>query len=811
MSGTTSPRVVVIGSGVVGAAVADELTERGWTDVTVLDRGALSLPGGSSSHAPGLVFQASPSRTMARFAKYTVEKMSSLELDGPDPDQRRCFNPVGGLEVATEPARVDELWRRHGFLSSVGVESAVVGPDECAALHPLVPADRVLAGLHIPTDGLAKAPRAVEAQARRAIARGARFLGEQRVVEILRDKGRVTGVRTENAGGGDTFPADVVVQCTGFWGPLTGALVDLPTPLLPMAHQYARTAPVPGLRDRGSREAVAPILRHQDRDLYFREHGERLGIGSYAHRPIPVDPANLPTHTEMPSSFDFTPEDWAPAYADAQALLPALQGVAIEHGFNGVFSFTADGMPLLGEHPDLQGYWVAEAVWVTHSCGVARALAEWLVDGHPSLDVHACDLNRFTEAQRSPAYVEQRASRNFAEVYDILHPLDPPAGPRPMRTSPFHLRQQELGAVFTEIGGWERPLWFESNADLPEVGRIPTREGWAARHWSPVAGAEALATRDRVGLYDMTPLTRVEVSGPGACAFLDGLTSNKVDVAVGRVVYTLMLTGTGGVLSDLTVTRLGDELFQVGANGEVDVDRLRRLAPAGVSVRDVTSGTCGVGLWGPRALDVLSSVSADDLSFGYFRAKKIHIGAVPVLALRVSYVGELGWELYTSADQGLALWDALWAAGAGHGMVAAGRHAFTSLRLEKGYRASGVDMTSEDLPAEAGLAFAVKPGEYPGAAAVSADPRRRLVPVLMDDPNDVVMGAEPVYSGDTAVGSVTSAAYGPTIDATIAYAWLPADLAAPGTPVAVEYFGARLPGVVAAEPLFDPEGKRLRP
>ncbi|MEU7816622.1 FAD-dependent oxidoreductase [Pseudonocardia sp. NPDC049154] len=811
MSGTTSPRVVVIGSGVVGAAVADELTERGWTDVTVLDRGALSLPGGSSSHAPGLVFQASPSRTMARFAKYTVEKMSSLELDGPDPDQRRCFNPVGGLEVATEPARVDELWRRHGFLSSVGVESAVVGPDECAALHPLVPADRVLAGLHIPTDGLAKAPRAVEAQARRAIARGARFLGEQRVVEILRDKGRVTGVRTETAGGGDTFPADVVVQCTGFWGPLTGALVDLPTPLLPMAHQYARTAPVPGLRDRGSREAVAPILRHQDRDLYFREHGERLGIGSYAHRPIPVDPANLPTHTEMPSSFDFTPEDWAPAYADAQALLPALQGVAIEHGFNGVFSFTADGMPLLGEHPDLQGYWVAEAVWVTHSCGVARALAEWLVDGHPSLDVHACDLNRFTEAQRSPAYVEQRASRNFAEVYDILHPLDPPAGPRPMRTSPFHLRQQELGAVFTEIGGWERPLWFESNADLPEVGRIPTREGWAARHWSPVAGAEALATRDRVGLYDMTPLTRVEVSGPGACAFLDGLTSNKVDVAVGRVVYTLMLTGTGGVLSDLTVTRLGDELFQVGANGEVDVDRLRRLAPAGVSVRDVTSGTCGVGLWGPRALDVLSSVSADDLSFGYFRAKKIHIGAVPVLALRVSYVGELGWELYTSADQGLALWDALWAAGAGHGMVAAGRHAFTSLRLEKGYRASGVDMTSEDLPAEAGLAFAVKPGEYPGAAAVSADPRRRLVPVLMDDPNDVVMGAEPVYSGDTAVGYVTSAAYGPTIDATIAYAWLPADLAAPGTPVAVEYFGARLPGVVAAEPLFDPEGKRLRP
>lgn len=797
MTSPRSPRVVVIGSGVVGAAVADELTERGWTDVTVLDRGALALPGGSSSHAPGLVFQANPNRTMGRFARYTVEKLSGLDVDG-----LWCFNQVGGLEVATLPERVDELHRRQGYLASIGVPAQVVGPQECARLHPLVEQDSVLAGLHIPTDGLAKAPRAVEAQARRATARGARFLGDQRVVEVVQAGGRVTAVRTET----DTFPADFVVQCTGFWGPLTGALVGLPTPLLPMAHQFARTAPVPGLVDLGTREAAAPILRHQDKDLYFREFGARLGIGSYAHRPIPVDAANLPTHTDMPSSLDFTPEDWAPAYADARALLPALDGVEIEHGFNGVFSFTADGMPLLGEHPTLSGYWVAEAVWVTHSCGVARALAEWMVDGHPSLDVHACDLNRFTEAQRSPAYVEQRASRNFEEVYDILHPLDPPAGPRPMRTSPFHPRHAELGAVFSEIGGWERPLWFASNAAAP----APERDAWAARHWSPIAVGEALATRESVALYDMTPLTRVEVSGPGACAFLDGLTSNTVDVAVGRVVYTLMLTAAGGVLSDLTVTRLGPELFQVGANGEVDVDRLRRLAPAGVSVRDVTAGTCGLGLWGPRALDVLSAVSTDDLSFGYFRARTIHVGAIPVLALRVSYVGELGWELYTSADQGLALWDALWAAGAEHGMVAAGRHAFTSLRLEKGYRASGADMTSEDTAVEAGLAFAVKAGEYPGAAPTLADPRRRLVPLQLD-PTHAVLGNEPVFAGESCVGYVTSAAYAPSIGAFLAYAWVPTALAESGTALTVQYVGEHLPAVVVSEPVFDPEGKRLRP
>jgi glycine cleavage system aminomethyltransferase T/glycine/D-amino acid oxidase-like deaminating enzyme len=797
------PRVVVIGSGVVGAAVADELTERGWTDVTVLDRGALFLPGGSSSHAPGLVFQANPSRTMARFASYTVEKLSGLDVDG-----RWCFNPVGGLEVATTPERIDELHRRHGFLTSVGVESTVLGASDAAALHPLLGEEKVLGGLHIPSDGLAKAPRAVEAQARRAISRGARFLGEQRVVEVLRSHGRVTGVRTET----DEFPADVVVQCSGFWGPLTGALVGLPTPLLPMAHQYATTTPLRDLAGRNDpvREASAPILRHQDRDLYFREHGDRIGIGSYAHRPMPVDPANLPTHTSMPSSLDFTPEDFAPSWDDARALLPALNGTEIADGFNGVFSFTADGMPLLGEHPDLRGYWVAEAVWVTHSCGVARAMAQWLVDGHPEFDVHGCDLNRFTEAQRSPAYVAERSARNFVEVYDILHPLDPPASPRPLRVSPFHARQVELGAVFGEAAGWERPLWFEANAALPEVGRIPGRGEWASRWWSPIAGAEALATRERVALYDMTPLTRVEVSGPGACAFLQGLTSGDVDKSVGAVVYTLMLTEAGGVLSDLTVTRLAEDRFQVGANGEVDVDRLRRHAPADVHVVDVTAGTCCLGLWGPRARDVLAALTESDLRFGYFRSRRITVGAVPVTALRVSYVGELGWELYTTADLGLALWDALWTAGQEHGIIAAGRSALTSLRLEKGYRASGLDMSSEDTPAEVGIEFAVKPGTYVGSSSIGAPPRRRLVPVLLDDPQHVVMGAEPVYSGDTPVGYVTSAAYGYSIDASIAYAWLPPALAEPGTAVQIEYFGERLPGVTAAEPLFDPEGKRLR-
>lgn len=790
-----TPRVVVIGAGVVGAAVADELTSRGWTDVTVLDRGHLPLPGGSSSHAPGLVFQTNPSRTMAAFAGHTVEKMGELGV----------FTAVGGLEVATTPERLLELRRRHGLAQSWGIPSRLVDADECAALHPLLPASRVLGGFHTPTDGLAAAPRAVEAQLARAADRGARVLGGHRVTGIRTVHGRVTGVRTETASGaggrahGDV-PADVVVSATGFWGPQTGALVDLTVPLLPMAHQYVTTTPLPELAG-ATAEASAPILRHQDRDLYFREHTDRVGIGSYAHRPMPVREF---ADGGMPSVLPFTEEDFAPSWDDARALLPAL--TAVESGFNGIFSFTADGMPLLGEHPGVRGFWVAEAVWVTHSCGVARALARWLVDGEPGVDVHECDLNRFEEVQLAPSYVETRSAQNFVEVYDILHPLDPPRQPRPLRVSPFHPRQVELGAVSLEGAGWERPHWFEANAGLPEVGRIPGRGEWASRFWSPIAGAEALVTRDRVAMYDMTPLKRLEVSGPGALDLLDGLTTNDLRKPPGAVTYTLLLDGDGGVRSDLTVARLAQERFQVGANGNLDLDVLRRHAGPDVHIADITGATCCVGLWGPRARDVLASVTRDDVShagFGYFRARRIHVGDVPVTAMRLSYVGELGWELYCGAELGLRLWDVLWEAGRRHGVIAAGRSAFSSLRLEKGYRSAGTDMTTEHDPYESGLAFAVKP-------RAQVRPARRLVPLLLDDPAHVVMGKEPVFHAGECAGYVTSAAYGYTVDASIAYAWLPAAAAEPGTPVQVEYFGERLPAVVAEEPLWDPEMKRIR-
>lgn len=798
---TLRPRIVVVGAGIVGCALADELAARGWAaQLTVLDQGPLFATGGSSSHAPGLVFQTNPSKTMTGFAAYTVAKYVELG----------CFDSLGGLEVATTPERAEDLKRKAGYAASWGIPARLLDPDECVALHPLLDKDRVLAGYHTPTDGLANAVRACEVQAQRAIAAGARFLPHHTVVGIESSGGRVTGVVTDQG----TFPADIVVSCAGFWGPKVTRMAGLELPLLPMAHQYVRTTPLVG----GLTDSRMPILRHQDRDLYFRTHEDRIGIGSYAHRPMPVDLADVrePGGPTMPSMLAFTEEDFEPSWRDATELLPSLSAAKVDEGFNGIFSFTADGFPLMGESPNLAGFWVAEAVWVTHSAGVAAAVAEWIVEGQPSVDVHECDINRFEDVQLSPPYVRRRSSQNFVEVYDVIHPLQPAENSRPLRVSPFYERQRELGAVFLEAGGWERPHWFEANADLPAVDQIPGRGAWASRYWSPIAGAEALATRERVAMYDMTPLKRLEISGPGALAFLQRTTTNQLDKPVGAVTYTLLLDERGGVRSDLTVARLGAERFQVGANGPLDLDWFTRRLPSDVQIRDITSGTCCVGVWGPLARDLVQPLTTTDFShkgFGYFKARQAYIGEIPVTALRVSYVGELGWELYTTADAGLRLWDTLWEAGQAHGIVAAGRSAFNSLRLEKGYRSWGLDMTPEHNPYEAGLGFAVRldKGDFVGRDAIvdAQDPARRLTCLVLDDPEAVVMGKEPVYVDGAPVGYVTSAAYSYCVGASIAYAWLPST-ATPGTQVHVEYFGTRLPARVAEEPLFDPSMARIR-
>lgn len=853
------PSVVIIGGGIVGASLADEITARGWTNVTVLDGGPLPVTGGSTSHAPGVVFQTNGTKVMSDFAQYTVQKFKNLSYRG-----QPCYLPVGGLEIATTAERVAELERRFGYARSWGISGArLMDPAETVKTWDLLEPSVIHGGLFVPDDGIAKAVRAVAAQLDRATERGATVLERHEVLDILTSGGKVVGVRTDH---GDVS-ADIVVCCAGIWGPKVAAMVGQILPLTPLAHQFAWTGPLSPLLA-CTTEVGRPVLRHQDADLYYRENHTGLGIGSYRHRPMPLQATDLQSWGDaeaaggQPSILPFTPEDFEFPLAETARILPVLGDLELEDAFNGVFSFTTDNLPLLGPHESLDGFWFAEAVWVTHSAGVARAMAEWIIDGHSgTFDLHACDINRFERHQLSPTYIQNKDCQNFVEVYDILHPLQPMEHSRPLRTSPFYQREIELGGVFLEANGWERPHWYAANDHLAGSGRnsgwhIPEPGDWAARFWSPTVAAEAAVTRTDVALFDMTALKRIEVSGVGATEFLQSLVTGKMAKSIGSVTYCLMLDVDGGIRSDVTVARLGPEQYQVGANGAIDLDWMRRHLPGGsaVQVRDTTAGTCCIGIWGPKARAVVQPLTDADFSnagFKYFRAQQCFLGTVEVTALRLSYVGELGWELYTTADQGLALWDLLMSAGADHGIIAAGRGAFNSLRIEKGYRSFGADMTNEHTSTQAGLDFAVKlDQEFLGKQALieRADDGRRLCLLTLDG-NDIVLGSEPVYAvpsaghrapiendgapddgnSDTpgaevdefgrvddldeceeAVGYVTSAAYGYTLGAPLAYAWLPAGLTAPGTVLEIGYFGERYRAVVTAEPAFDPEMRRIR-
>ena len=809
-------QVVIIGAGIVGCSAAYHLTQRGLTDVVVLEQGPLFATGGSTSHAPGLMFQLNASKMVTALATYSRQLYKQMGVDG-EPG----FYESGSVEVATTPERWEELKRKAGYAQSWGIEARLISPEEASCKAPLLDVARLYGALYVPSDGVAKAVRVSQYLGEAAMARGAAFYADTRVTGIDVANGRVRAVLTS----GGRVAAENVLVCAGIWGPAIGRMADVPIPLSPMQHQYVQTAPLPELAGQTG-EIAHPLVRHQDRSMYFRQHGERYGIGSYRHEPLLVDVDRIPRHEEtaMPSILPFTEADFAPALADAADLMPALRGAELTYKINGMFSFTADGHSLLGESLDVHGFWVAEAVWVTHGGGVGKVMAEWMIDGTPSIDLHEADLNRFHAHAVSRPYVRTRAAQQYREVYDIIHPLQQIDRPRNLRLSPFHRRLEELGAHFIESAGWERPQWFAANrAGL--IGQDwPPRTGWAARHWSPISGVEHQATRERVAMFDLMPFTKLEVAGPGALAYLQRIASNNMDQPVGKVTYTAMLNKRGGIECDLTVTRLSDTRFWVVTGGSVgmhDLAWLRHNQPSdgSVHITDLTSAYCCIGLWGPRARDVVERVTDQDISnasFPYFTAQRMHIGSVPALLVRVSYAGELGWEIYAPSEYGLALWDTLWEAGQPYGVTAAGGAAFESLRLEKGYRLWGVDIHPDYNPLEAGLGFAVrfKKGDFLGREALlrvkEQGLTRKLCALTFDDPRAVTLGKEPILDGERTLGYVTSAAYGYTVGKSIAYGYLPIACAEEGTRVEVEYFGRRYAATVAREPLYDPEGAKLR-
>jgi len=806
-----SKKVVIIGAGIVGCALADELTQRGWNDVTVLEQGPLWAAGGSTSHAPGLVFQTNASKSLALYAKYTVEKLCSLDLDG-----KPCFLQVGSLEVATNKKRLAELHRRASLANAWGIEAKVISPKEAKKLNHLLNEKSLVGALYVKTDGLAKALNADESMGRLAISRGAKFLERHEVLEILKENGEVKGVRTNH---GD-FAAEIVIACAGIWGPKIGALVGMPTAIQPLAHQLAWSTDLDELSSE-TEESTLPMIRHQDKDLYYRQRNKGLGVGWYGHKPLPIKAKNILPFDDakvMPSVLDFTKKEWKGAIQNSTKIIPALKKFKIDSAMNGLFSFTVDGFPLMGEWAGLKGFWTAEAVWVTHSAGVAKAIAEWLVDGHPSLSVHESDVNRFEKHQIGPEHIEKRGKQNYVEVYDLLHPLEPMKDPRPIRTTGFYQRQKTLGGYFLEASGYERPQWYESNKNLTTKFKSPKRNDWASTHWSPIIGAEAQYVRNHVGLFDITSLKRIEVTGKGSLDFLQQQTTGKLDKSIGSITYCLMLTKHGGIISDITVARIGENHFILGANGNVDLVKLQLAAPDTVHVKDITSGTIGLGLFGPKARELAQSLTEDDLSnesLGYFRSKQTYFGQVPVTLWRLSYVGELGYEIYADADMALKLWDTLFKAGKKFGLIPAGRGAFNSMRLEKGYRSYGAEMTSEHNPYEAGLGFALRKSDgYIGHEAISKiDPEKitkKLCCLVIGNDFDVVMGKEPVLVNSKIVGYTTSAYYGHTVKSPLAYAWLPIEFAKKGQSVEIQYFDKKVKAKVGEDPQFDPNMTRLR-
>ncbi len=815
-------QLVIIGAGIVGTSAAYHLAELGITDVLVLDQGPLFETGGSTSHAPGLVFQTNGSRTMCRLARYTVELYAGLEPvdDGP------VWFGVGGIEVATTPERMQELKRRVGFARSYGIEgAALLTPEETVARIPLIDPSRILGSYFVPTDGIAKAVRAATSLARRAEAKGVAFEGNVAVTGFDIRDGRVQGVHTDR---GDVACEQALI-CAGIWGPKVGRMAGVPTPLAVVQHQLVWTHPLDELSADAGEEVVHPILRHQDASLYYRQRGDRYALGNYRHEPILFDPEDLRPWQDgepMPSIEPFTPVDFGVCEEASARLLPATAGrVDWPTAINGMFSFTPDMGSVVGESADVWGLWLCEAVWVTHGGGMGRMVAEWIAEGEPSMDMAEADANRFYPYMTTPPYVAARGAQQYREVYDIIHPLQQMTSPRDLRLTPFHRRHRALGAAFFVGAGWERPQWFEANAalltgDEPWAGR----DAWAATNWSPIVGAEHLATRERVAVFDLTPYVKLRVWGADALRFLERVCANRIDRPVGTVVYTAMLTPKGGIRCDLTVTRMADDKFQVvtgGGSGMHDLAWLRAQVRRGerVWIGDRTITRFCLGLFGPRARAVLQAVTDEDVSneaFPYMTARQLNIGEVPVDAQRISYVGELGWELYGPMEMGERTWDLLWDAGLGHGIIAAGGGAFDSLRLEKGYRLWGQDLSIEHDPFEAGVGFAVRMSkpEFQGKAALEAKlgagQTHRLSAIVFDDPSVVVMGKEPIRADGHVVAYVTSASYGYSIGRGIVYGYLPAELAVEGTPVEVEYFDTRSPARVAPEPLWDPKGERLR-
>ena len=805
-------QVVIIGGGVIGCSVAYHLTQIGWTDVVLLER--KKLTSGTTWHAAGLVGQLRATYNLTRLAQYTTELYASLEQET---GQSTGFRQNGSLAIASDKERFEEFVRGASMASCFGLEAQVVSPAEVRSLHPLVETDDLVGGVFLPKDGQTNPTDTAQALARGARNRGARVFEDTRVTAIETKGRRVTSVRTD-AG---TIACEIAVNCAGMWAREVGQLCGVNIPLHAAEHFYVVTEPINDL------PVDLPVLREPSACNYYKEDAGKLLIGMFEPTAKPWGMAGIPSDFE----FDTLPEDVAhiePHLNLAIHRIPLLSDTGIKLFFNGPESFTPDNRYYLGPSPEIDNFFVAagfNSIGIQSAGGAGKVIAEWIDAGHAPMDLWDVDIRRVMPFQSNQRYLHDRTTEALGLLYAMHWPYRQVESARPVRVSMLHDRLKDAGACFGEVSGWERPNWFG------KVGTVPAYEySYGRQNWFDNSRAEHQGVRQGVGLFDLSSFGKILLQGPDAARVLGHISARDVDIPPGRAVYTQWLNARGGIEADLTVTRIDDDQFLIvtGAASQArDYYWLREHIPndARAVATDVTSGYAVIALMGPRSRALLRDLTPEDLSptaFPFGASREIDLGYARVRATRMSYVGELGWELYIPSEFAVGVYDVIAAAGESHGLVMAGYHALNSLRIEKAFRHWGHDISDEDTPLEAGLGFAVdfgKPGGFLGEAALLKQAEqpltRRLIQFLVTNPEPLLYHDEPIWRDDIRVGRTTSGMYGHTLGGAVGLGYVEHrdgvdDEFVTAGNYTIEIAGQRYPATANLSPLYDPSSKRAR-
>jgi glycine cleavage system aminomethyltransferase T/glycine/D-amino acid oxidase-like deaminating enzyme len=849
----THAKVVVIGAGIVGNCLVGHLSRLGWTDMVQIDKGPLPNPGGSTGHASNFIFPTDHNKEMAFL---TVDSQNQYIGHG-------LNNTCGGIEVARKPERLEEFNRRMTSAKAWGIDARLVTPAEIKELVPFINEEILLGGYYTPSVSCVDSLETGTRMRNEAVDAGAlSVFANTEVLNLEVDDSN--GVRTIKAVVTDRgrIEAEYVVVACGVWSPRIAKMAGANIPLTPAVHQMADVGPIDILQQSGA-EVAYPIVRDMDTFCYERQSAGSMEVGSYAHRPIFMHPDDIPSNQASaltPTELPFTADDFDQQFEEAIELMDMLGEAEIRYAINGLLSLTPDANPVLGETVEVRNLWSAAAVWIKEGPGIAQLVAEWMTYGYPHMcDPHGSDISRFYPHEKTEHHINARCAEHFNKTYGIVHPREQWASQRGMRRSPFYAREEALGAVFFDARGWERPQWYESNAKLIEKypdACTPREHEWDARWWSPITNAEHLAMRESVGMVDLTAFNEFDITGPGAKDYLQYMCVNNVDVAVGRSVYTPLLTAHGGFRGDLTIQRLGDDHFRIitGAfDGGRDNYWFNRYLPqdGSVTFTDMTAGICTLGVWGPNAEATMAKIVTDQLKpydvsqagFPYGAVREVLIDGIPCIMFRISYVGENGWEIYTKMEHGLKLWDTVAAAGQEFGIVPVGIGVYAVTgRIEKGYRLMGAELESEYNPVEAGLARPkVKSADFMGKEAYlqaraeaesTGGPAATMCTLSMDSHRSTTAGGsgierfptggnepiltlegERIVDAKGRVSRVTTAGAAPSLGTYLLLAYLPPEHAVEGTKLQVMYMNELFPVTVArvgSRPLFDPDDTRMK-